>query len=269
MKRSTIAIALVYWAAMAFAQTSSPKRRPSTPAEQAAVIEKVREHALNYTKQLPNYICTQRTRQLIQQPETSGRLCGGLDLIEEQISFVDNRETHTVMTLNGHPVAADSSDQRRGTPSRGEFGTILEAIFDPETTANLEWKRQASLDHRAIYVLNYRVPQLKGYTLTESKRTIQVPYQGFVYADAETLGVVRIEMKVLVADIPKDSEYVNVGLTLDYNPEPVAGQEHILPSHYLLNYQMKKGMAFYGAEYTNYRKFSADTTIQFEGDKKP
>jgi hypothetical protein len=28
-------------------------------------------------------------------------------------------------------------------------------------------------------------------------------------------------------------------------------------------------MAFYGAEYTNYRKFSADTTIQFECDKKP
>lgn len=197
-----------------------------------------------------------------------GQMRGGVDVIEEQISFVDNRETRRVVSLNGHPVAADSPDQQRGTPSRGEFGTILEVIFDPQTAANLQWERPTTLDHRRLYVLAYRVPQSKGYTLTESKRKIQVPYRGFVYADAETLGVVRIEMKVLVTDIPKDSEYVNVGLTLGYEPEQVAGQEFILPAHYWLHYQMRNGMATYLAEYTNYRKFSADATIKFEGDKQ-
>ncbi len=94
-----------------------------------------------------------------------------------------------------------------------------------------------------------------------------MPYQGLVYADAETLTVVRIEMKIGPQDIPNNSEYVNAALTLDYKPEQVAGQESILPAHYDLHYQMRKGMAWYVAEYTNYRKFSADATIEFEGNK--
>jgi hypothetical protein len=267
MKRITILIALVYWAGTAFGQTGNPKR-PSTPAEQSAVIEKVRDHALSYTKELPNYICTQRTRQMV-QGESFARLRWGLGLIEEQISFVDHRETRRVVSLNGQPVAADGPDQKRGTPSRGEFGTLLEVIFDPQTSAHLKWERQTTLDRRPVYVFSYRVPQSKGYTLTEAKQRIQVPYQGLVYADAETLTVVRIEMKITPQDIPKNSQYVNAGLTLDYKPEQVAGHESLLPAHYSLHYQMSKGVAWYEAEYSNYRKFSADATIQFEGDKNP
>ena len=58
-----------------------------------------------------------------------------------------------------------------------------------------------------------------------------------------------------------------MSLTLDYKPERVAGQEFILPAQYRLQYQMKRGTSIDFANYTNYRKFSADATIQFEGDK--
>lgn len=265
MKRITILIALVYCAGIALGQTGNSKR-PLTPAEQADIIGKVRDHALSYTKQLPNYICTQRTQRMINL-ESFGRPHLGAEVVEEQISFADNHETRRVVSLNGHPVAPDSPDQQHGTPSRGEFGNILEVIFDPQTAANLRWERPATLDHRPVYVLSYRVPQSKGYTLTESKRRIQAPYRGFVYADAETLGVVRIEMKIVPADLPKDSEYLNVNLTLDYKPEQVAGQEFILPAQYRLQYQMRNGMSIDLANYTNYRKFSADATIEFEGNK--
>ncbi len=267
MKRITILIALVYWAATAFGQTGNPKRA-LTPAGQSAVIEKVRDQALSYTE------ATAQLHLYSADPadDPAGRIlwqvaARRLDLIEEQISFVDNRETRLVLNLNGHPVAADSPEQQRGTPSRGEFGTILEVIFDPQTSANLKWERPTTLDRRPVYVFSYRVPQSKGYMLTETKQRIQVPYQGLVYADAETLAVVRIEMKITPQDIPKNSPYVNAALTLDYKPEQVAGHESILPAHFMLRYQMRSGMAAYFAEYTNYRKFSADATIQFEGDK--
>ncbi|HEY3826942.1 MAG TPA: hypothetical protein VGL82_20435, partial [Bryobacteraceae bacterium] len=140
-------------------------------------------------------------------------------------------------------------------------------IFDPQTSANLKWERPTALDRRPVYVFSYRVPQSKGYTLTESRQKIQVPFQGLVYADADTLTVVRIEMKITPQDIPKHSEYINAALTLDYKPEQVAGHESILPAHYSLHYQMVKGLVINEAEYTNYRKFSADATIEFEGDK--
>src|SRR5579863_4961660 len=161
MKRITILAALVFWAGIALAQTGNSKR-PSTPAEQSYVIEKVRDQALSYTRQLPNYICTQRTRQIMQRevirPGRSGmdtieQPVSEVDLIEEQISFVDNRETRRVVSLNGQPVAADSPEQRHGTPSRGEFGGIIEVIFDPRTDADLKWERPTTLDRRPVYVV--------------------------------------------------------------------------------------------------------------------
>lgn len=265
MKRITISIALVFLAGTAFGQTGS--KRALTPAEQSAAIEKVREFALSYTKNLPNYTCVQLTRQMIMRDVFGKLAMAPPEVIEEQVSFVDNREIRKVSSINGKPVAADSPDQQRGTPSRGEFGNLLEVIFDPQASADLRWDRAMMLDHRPVYVLTYRVPQSRGYTLTEARRTIQVPYQGLVYADPETLAVVRIEMKVSPADIPKGSEYVNAVLRLDYKPAQVAGMEFILPAHFSLHYQMVRGMAWYEAEYSNYRKFSADATIKFEGDK--
>src|SRR5689334_11078171 len=98
MKRVTILFTFLWLAGTIFGQTGN-SRRTLTPAEQAAVIEKVREHALSYTKQLPNYICTQRTLQVVRR---------SMDVIEEQISFVDNRETRRVLSINQHPVSADS-----------------------------------------------------------------------------------------------------------------------------------------------------------------
>lgn len=261
MRRITILVALVVGAGSTLAQAAGQKR-PTTPAEQSAVIEKIREQALSYTKQLPNYICTQLTRQ-----RNLSRMGLGPDYIEEQVSFVDHHEIRRVVSINGNPVAADGPDQQRGTPSRGEFGTLLEVIFDPQTSADFKWERPTTLDRRPLYVFSYRVPQSKGYKLIESKRTIQVPYRGFVYADAETLSVVRIEVKITPRDIPKHSEYINAALTLDYKPEQVAGHEFLLPAHYLLQYRMTHGFVVDDAEYRNYRKFSADATIQFEGDK--
>ncbi len=266
MKRITISIALIFFAGMAFGQRAGSKRT-LTPAEQSAAIEKVREFALSYTKNLPNYTCVQLTRQMIMRDVFGKLAMAPPEVIEEQVSFVDNREIRRVSGINGKPVAADSPDQQRGTPSRGEFGNLLEVIFDPQASAGLRWDRAMKLDHRPVYVLAYRVPQARGYTLTESQRTIQVPYRGLVYADPETFAVVRIEMKVSPNDIPKGSEYVNAALTLDYKPAQVAGREFVLPAHFSLHYQMVLGMAWYEAGYSNYRKFSADATVKYEGDK--
>jgi hypothetical protein len=228
------------------------------------VIEKVRAYASGYAKSLPNFTCTQQTRQFGVR-ESLGKLTPATNLVEEQVSFVDNREIRKVVSINGKPAAADGPDQKSGTISRGEFGNLIETIFDPQTSTDIRWDRATTLNHRPVYVLAYRVPQSKGYTLTETKRTIQVPYQGLVYVDPETIVVVRIEMKCL--DIPKDSEYRVVNLMIDYQPAQVAGREFVLPARYSLFYQMLSGSLMNGAEYTNYRRFSADTTIQFENDK--
>lgn len=262
--RIAILTALFFWTCAV--SHAADSKRALTPAERTAVIEKARAYALNYAKSLPNFTCTQKTQQNGNRVESIGRrMLPVQSLVEEQVSFVDNREIRRVVSINGKPAAADGPDQQRGTISRGEFGNLLEAIFDPQTSAGIRWDRAATLNRRPVYVLAYRVPQSKGYTLTETKRAIQVPYEGSVYVDTETMAVLRLEMKCL--DIPKDSEYFGASLTLDYQPAEVAGRQFILPAHFQLHYLMKGGMLMNEADYTNYRRFSADATIKFDRDK--
>jgi hypothetical protein len=66
--------------------------------------------------------------------------------------------------------------------------------------------------------------------------------------------------------IPDKSEYQAVDLTLDYKPARVAGQEFILPSRYQLNFRTDQLTAANEAEYTAYRRFSADVTVKFEDE---
>jgi hypothetical protein len=96
----------------------------------------------------------------------------------------------------------------------------------------------------------------------ESRRTIIAAYRGFVYADELSNAVVRIQMHCI--DLPADSDFRSVELTLDYKPTRVAGQEFILPSHYLLQARKVDGDLSSEAEYKSYRRFGSDATIEFD-----
>jgi len=225
--------------------------------EQAAALDAVRQYALSYAKRLPNYTCTQTNRQTIKVP--------GETLTESKEFDCGSKQN----TWFGTPAIALAegvrSQQAAGeTSARGEFRKLLDTIFDPETAAYLRWDRHAMLSGRGVYVFAFRVPQSRGYNLVESKRTIAVPFTGFVYADSETRAVLRIEMKCI--DIPGDSEYTDADLTLDYKPARVAGEEFIVPAHYLAHFHMARGDVTDEAAFTAYRRFSADSTLKFEDD---
>jgi hypothetical protein len=258
MARGT-ACTLLFVAGCALSQT---RQASLTAAEQGTALKAIREYALSYTRNLPNYTCTQTTRQTVARQEFGPIPRPRTNVIEEQLSFVDHREIRKVTRIDGRPASPEGADQLRGNFSRGEFGNLLDVIFEPATGADIRWDRLAVLNRRPVYVFAFRVPQSSGYILTEARRTMQVPFQGFVYADFETRAVVRIEIKC--TDIPRDSEYTSADLTLDYKQAKVAGREFILPAHYLLHFEMVRGFATNEAEYTTYRRFSADTTIQYE-----
>jgi hypothetical protein len=159
---------------------------PLTAAEQATALETIREYALSYTRNLPNYTCTQTTRQTVAREEFGPIPRPRSDVIEEQLSFVDHKEIRKVARIDGLPASPEGADQLRGTSSRGEFGNLLDVIFEPATGTNIRWERMAVVNRRPAYVFSFRVPQSSGYVLMEARRTVQVPFQEFVYADHET-----------------------------------------------------------------------------------
>ena len=227
-----------------------------TVAQKAAALDTVREYARSYTASLPNYTCTVSTRQIFTRPVG---LVGGplgspfrIDIVEEQLNFINRREVRTITKINeAQPSAAGRA--QIGTVSRGEFGNLLDTIFDPQSGTEIRWDRAAKLDGRRVYVFAYRVPESSGYALVGSKGRIKVPFGGFVYADYQTGAVVRIEMKG--TGIPANSEYRSLELTLDYKATKVADKEYLLPSRFFMHYETTGNGAMIGAEYKSYRRF--------------
>lgn len=260
MLRTAIPFTVILMAGAALGQTGKSKGALS-PAEQAAAIEAVRQYALSYTKSLPNYTCTLTTTHISRPPNAVNNPSLESTVIEEQLNFVDNKEIRTTTRIDGRAVPPDAADKPSGL-SKGEFGNLLDIIFDPATGTDLRWERAASLNNTGVDVFVFHVPQSRGYFLNGSRGAIRVPFEGFVYADSQTRAVLRIQMKC--TGIPSNSEYRTLDLTLDYKAAQVAGQDLILPFHFLLHFISGDREQTNEARYSAYRRFSADAKIQFE-----
>lgn len=243
-----------------------PPKAPTRPApdsaEQAEAIAAMREYALNYTSKLPNYLCVQTTRRQY-DPKDSRYRAGG-DVIQEQLSFFDKKETYKVQMINGQSVHNISHDQLGGVRSSGEFGSMLHNIFDRADEAQFGWDHWGTLRGKLMYVFSYRIEKDHGYSMydDESKKQYTSAYTGLVYADAQTKEIQRITLKTV--EIPPDFPVRDVALTLDYKPTDIAGQIFTLPFHYELDSVHNRGNSKNEAEYKLYQMYGASSAITFE-----
>jgi hypothetical protein len=255
--RRTLTLALVSLASHLFAQTGK-----LSPGEQSAVIKAVREYALSYTKSLPNYTCTLTTREVAAPPNAGNQIQPVMTKIEEQLSFLNGKEIRKITRIDGKPASPDAGDQLLET-TEGEFGALLDIVFEPATGAELVWDRSATLNKRKVDVIAFHVPQARGYVLNGSKGSVRASFEGFIYADSQTRALMRLQMKCVM--IPPEFEMQLFTLTLDYKAAQVAGHEAILPSHFVLNYRdfADDRQHTDDGQYSAYLQFRADAVLQF------
>ena len=254
-----------FFALLFSAVAASPQGR--TPVGQSIAnppaLEGIRKYALNYVQNLPAYTCLQETNRR--------RGFGGInDVIEEELSFFGGTEHYKVTKVNGEPVANVSHEQLGGMVSEGEFGSLLMRIFDPATGTSFRSAPSARIQGRAMNVLTFSVPQSKGYGLydTDLKRTLILPFEGSVYADAQTNAVMRITMKCI--NLPKETRYVALELALEYKATRLSGHEYVLPSHFELAWRKTGSGGIVSIEQASntvdfklYRRYTADSRISF------
>lgn len=250
-------------------------------AEQSRALAAIREYALNYTARLPDFICTQVIERTY-YPVAALRGRPHHDAIEEQITFAGRKETYTVTKINGDAVSNVGHDQLGGIVSSGEFGTLLANTFNPNAGADFRWERASTHQGQRVYIYSFRVPQAKGYGLVDSVHTILAAYKGLLYADPQTGAVLRIEMQ---CEVPKDSEFRQLELTMNFKLVEVAGRDVVLPSHYHLhsikarpvraaskNLAVQRGVlseTTNEADYKDYRRFEADSSVTFGAEPTP
>ncbi len=156
--------------------------------EQKSILAAVRENALGYTRNLPNYICTQVTERNL-DPTGTGDHFRLMDKIQEQLTYFEHQENYKVIMIDDKVVDNKNHDQLGGARSSGEFGTTLYEIFDPETQAEFKWEKWGTLDAKRMYVFAFHVPQERSnFSISHetSGRRIIAGYHGLVYADRDT-----------------------------------------------------------------------------------
>jgi hypothetical protein len=229
------------------------------------VLDQAREYALDYSRRLPNFICTQVTRRY---EDPSGlEFWQQADVVTAKLSFFEQKEDYKVVLVNNHYV--DTTLERiGGTTVRGEFGSLLMELFERQTDARFEWARWATLRGKRMYVFSYRVRKENSkWSINFQNNPIMIGYSGLVYVDAKTLAVMRIVMEA--QEIPVSYPVQQASTILDYDYINIAGADHVLPLKSTTRMRAGKHLFKNDTEYRRYNMFGAEATITFTPEPIP
>ncbi len=246
------------------------RKQPPPPSEEERlrIIEDARGLSQAYSTDLPNYVCLQVTRRYF---DPTGTEMDWLkhDEIKTRVSYVDGREDYETLTINDAATTKGFQDLG-GTVSTGEFGTILDSLFDEATAAEFNWARYALLRGRPAYAFQFKVPRHRSnWTLTSDGRSggdklhrIRTGYEGLVYVDRDSGRVLRIDMKAV--SIPSDFPMQEARSRLDFDFIEISDQEFLLPLKAQAYIRSGRLLTRNDLEFRLYRKFTAEATISFE-----
>jgi hypothetical protein len=247
---------------------------PPDPVEQTRILSAIRQKALSYTSNLPNFICNQVTNRFMNY---SGEKWELVDSFEQQLTFFDRRESYKLIEKQGKPVRGHR--EAPGVTSSGEFGSMLHGVFDAQSKTQFFWLEWSTFRARPVAVLTYHVEQQNSFgAVTAPGRSIRVGYSGRIEADRETYAVLRLTIH---AEVPQDFPLQDVDHVLEYGMVLVGGDEFLLPIHSELRSRadaedvrdgkrrlLARTVAMRNeTDFVQYRKYTTDAAIKFETAK--
>jgi hypothetical protein len=261
---------------LAAAAPIAPPERPTpipppSSEEQGAIITEVREYALNYSKSLPDFICTQVTRRKAAGAPGS-RYGGGIgsdpswqsmDTLTIRLSYFGQKEDYKLILVNNTPTTQDYRTLG-GATSTGEFGSLLRDIFERSTEARFEWDHWGTLRGRRVMAFAYHVSQDRSqWNIDYQHQEHIVPaYRGLVEVDKETHVVMRVTL--VAENIPPSFPVKQAETTLDYDYQDLSGHPFLLPLKSRTDMSADGILSRNETEFRLYRKYSAEAEIKYD-----
>jgi hypothetical protein len=247
---------------------ADPAPRPAPSAEeQAAILDEVRQYALDYSRKLPNFVCLEMERRFLAQPPdergpVSEPQWRQVDSITKRVSYFEQKEDEKVIEHN-HVYSTESMKSLGGTQSWGDFGSMMRQVFEPSTAARFEWAGWFRLGGELVMGFDFSVPlERSKYRLEVDDRSIVTAYRGRVNVDPKTHVILRV--KVEAVNIPPDFPLRSASDALYYETQTISGLPFLLPAQV----DVRMGAANYLSrnvkEFQAYRKYSADSSITFD-----
>ncbi len=246
----------------------TPKPKPIPPPsdeEQQQALDAAREYALNYAKTLPDFICLEVNRRYIDRrykPGTEGSWAIS-DRLAEKLTYYDQKEKYELISRNDDSLFGKSAESVGGALSRGDFGTLIREIFEPESRAEFHWERWGNLDGHLFHVYTYAIDQPHSKETIEYNRSQQVTpaFHGEIFVEKGPNTIWRITVE---PEPPASFPIQNIVQRLDYRYIDISGQKFLLPVSGQIIMKADGTGTKNEIEFRSYRKYSADTTITFD-----
>jgi hypothetical protein len=239
--------------------------KDSAPANPKGILALITGSALRYQGEVPDFTCT----ELITRSEASAKIPPGSpphwklrDKLEEVLSFVEGRENHTLILVNGKPTRY-THESLDGMRSDGllQFVMVPNWIFGPLSQTRFEWIRWDMMNGRRVAVFLFETPHsISTRPLVNDSQSFMVSYHGMIWADPDTGEMTRLEAQM---NAPKDFPFQQDDFEIDYGMVNISGEQFLLPVKAKGQVREGKLLTKNEIEFTAYRKYEADVNIRF------
>lgn len=222
------------------------------------LIAKAREMVFDFIDTLPSFVCDQVTRRYSSHKiQTNWKY---KDRLEVELIYSAGKEDYRNVRHNGKPLKKGSPEDS-GQWSTGEFGSLLGALFHPQSNARFKFRSDSKAAGMDAKVYDYTVPKAESHWEIRMGSSVKPSYSGAVWIDPASGRVLRIEMgtKSLPAGYPVDK----VETIVDYDWVTIGGTKYLMPvksdnlSCQTGTFDCNKNEI----EFKNYRKFSVESNV--------
>lgn len=255
--------------------TLSAKPAPIPPPNsirQQQILDAMKQYAMSYTENLPNFICVRVDRRYVDP--RGGDSLRSIGTVLAKVSYNERQEKYKVYSVNGKIVDTDMGGiGGGGARSTGEFAEMMRSIFEPKSEADFGWDHWATLRGRRMAVFNYFIDSgHSSYSIgygenRDDEQRIITAYRGLIYADPNTGEIDRITF--VAVDIPKSFPVTEAKEILDYDLVDISGQQYVLPLRAQLTMRARGQFSKNEIEFRNYRKFGSEANIIYAGEAPP
>ncbi len=246
---------------------------PPDSVRQAEILDLIRQYALNYTQNLPNFVCVQVTRRYFEPLKGYGAdNFHSLGDILAKVSYNEGQEHYDVYSVGGKYVQTSMAKLAisGGAISTGEFGSTMREVFEPSADADFKWDHWGKLRGRRMAVFHYYIDSGHSHLSIAAsldphdEQRIYTAYEGLIYADETTGEITRIQTHAV--NIPATFPVTDSLEILDYDRVEINGNNYMCPLLARLYMSSAQAKTKNEIEFRNYRRFGTEAVITFGGE---
>jgi hypothetical protein len=186
------------------------------------LLQRIRSRIAAHLSQLPNYAC----REVVDRTLRRGSTWNHLDTVQFEVALVGREELFSRL---GEERFGERSigELAPGTMTNGVLGSQVDMIF-ASGAAEFRYVGTAKKDGHQTFRYDYRVPEDKsGFLVMHNSAKAIVPFEGSVWVDAETLDLVRADLKV--DHVPSNVGVRSIEKSMHYRLIHIADADFMLP----------------------------------------